>query len=157
MKNKTCCVAGHHDIPADQLEYVMQELRFEVEQAIVDGYTHFLTGFTEGTDQFFAETVIAAQRTNIEIDLEAVLPYRYRYNELLCNEKTSSLILDCAEIGFSNEKKVPNGYSINRRIQLQRSSRMIAVYDGRDTGNTLSAIRMAHAHRVIIKEISLWV
>ena len=35
MAEKTCCVTGHRDIPEDRIAYVEQELRREVEEAIV--------------------------------------------------------------------------------------------------------------------------
>ena len=31
MIGKTCCVTGHRDIPADQIAYVKQALRHEIE------------------------------------------------------------------------------------------------------------------------------
>ena len=48
METKTCCVTGHRDIPKEYLDYVEQELRREVQAAIEDGYTRFISGFAEG-------------------------------------------------------------------------------------------------------------
>ena len=76
MEEKTCCVTGHRDIPADQVDYVKQELRREVEKAIADGFTRFISGFAEGADQYFAEIVAEKRKDNPSIRLEAALPYR---------------------------------------------------------------------------------
>ena len=45
MAEKTCCVTGHRDIPEARIAYVEQELRREVEEAIAEGYTRFISGF----------------------------------------------------------------------------------------------------------------
>ena len=57
MDNKTCCITGHRDIPAERIFYVKQELRREVQVAIEDGYTRFISGFAEGTDLMLAAIV----------------------------------------------------------------------------------------------------
>lgn len=155
MKEKTCCVAGHRDIPADMEEHVRRELRREIEAAIADGYLYFLTDFMEGVDQIFAEVVADICRENEAIRLEAVLPYRNRYNKLFENGKTKPLILACTDVGFTGEKYVGNSIFVCRRKQLERSSRMIVVFDGRDKGGTVSAIRMAHVQGIHIREIPL--
>ena len=48
MDEKTCCVTDHRDISKEHLDYVEQELRREVQAAIEDGYTRFISGFAEG-------------------------------------------------------------------------------------------------------------
>lgn len=58
MNGKTCCVSGHRDIPVQQIEYVKDSLRREIDKAIADGYTRFISGFAEGVDQYFAEIVL---------------------------------------------------------------------------------------------------
>lgn len=45
---KTCCVTGHRDIPAEQVEEVKRALWREIEKAIADGFTRFLSGFAQG-------------------------------------------------------------------------------------------------------------
>ncbi len=57
MSAKTCCVTGHRDIAVDKLDYVKDELKKEVSQAVGDGYTHFISGFARGTDLLFASIV----------------------------------------------------------------------------------------------------
>jgi hypothetical protein len=161
FKDKTCCVAGHSDIPTDKQAHIKKELRREVEQAIADGYLYFLTDLMEGTDQLFAEVVgeireeTGQRGGDNKVRLEAVLPYRNRAAKLLGNKKTSPLIEACTEIGVWGEKYIPGCYAACRKRQLERSSRMIVVFDGRPKGGTVKAIRMAHAKRVAVKEISL--
>ena len=54
---KTCCVTGHRDILAEQMDRIQELLRREILAAIGDGYTHFISGFAAGTDMCFAEIV----------------------------------------------------------------------------------------------------
>ena len=154
-KEKTCCVAGHSDIPTGDMEFVREQLRRKIGEAIEGGWLYFLSDFTEGTGQFFAEAVAEAQRGNDAIRLEAVLPYRGRHAELLDDEACKPLLSACAEVNFSGEEDTPECRAANRREQLRRSSRMILVYDGREGGGTFESIRMGHDHRITIREIPL--
>lgn len=155
QKEETCCVAGHRDIPANQRTHVKQELCREVEAAIADGYQLFLTDFMEGTDQLFAEVVAELMQKTSDLRLEAVLPYRSRRDELLADGKTMPLILACTDASYTGDKYTPGSYTTSRRAQLKRSGRMIVVFDGRDNGGTVKAIRLAHMQNVPIREIPL--
>ena len=64
MAEKTCCVTGHRDIPEARIAYVEQELRREVEEAIAEGYTRFISGFAEGVDLMFA-AIVAEQMEHV--------------------------------------------------------------------------------------------
>ena len=53
MRNKTCCVTGHRDLPQKEINYVKAALGREVDRAVVDGYTCFMSGFGEGGGPVF--------------------------------------------------------------------------------------------------------
>lgn len=156
LKAKTCCVAGHKDIPADQTKYVRAALEREVRAAIADGYIYFQTDFMVGVDQLFAEVVRdISENENGAIRLVGMLPYRNYHQKLFEDERSRALLLASKEIGFSNEDYVRNCHTVCRRKMLRDSSRMIVVYDGRGNGGTAAAIRLAHAQEVPIREIPL--
>ena len=67
MDKKTCCVTGHRNIPAERIAYVEQELRREVQAAIEDGYTRFISGFAEGADLMFAAIVAEQKEHNPDL------------------------------------------------------------------------------------------
>ena len=75
MQGKTCCVTGHRDIPEEQIDNVKQSLEREVDRAIRDGFTSFLSGFAEGTDLLFAEIVAERIAENPALQLRAAIPY----------------------------------------------------------------------------------
>ena len=153
MQIKTCCVTGHRDIPADQADEVKKALHREIEKAIADGFTRFISGFAEGADQCFAEIVADKRNENADLRLEAAIPYRNRYFRLLKDDCTKALLAACTDLYFCSEKYAPNVYAIRNRYMVDCSDRVIAVYDGRDNGGTVSTIRMAHVRRKELREI----
>ena len=92
MTEKTCCVTGHRDIPAEQIDAVKYALRREIIKAVSDGYTEFMTGFADGADQYFAEMVVKLQEDFPNLRLIAVLPYRKRVDSLESREQTKALL-----------------------------------------------------------------
>ena len=54
MEGKTCCVTGHRDLPQKEIGRVKAALRREIDSAVADGFTRFMSGFADGVDQYFA-------------------------------------------------------------------------------------------------------
>ena len=115
MKEKTCCVAGHRDLPAEAVEEIKAALESKVRQAISEGYTCFLTNFMEGAGLLFAEAVVEIQQDDPDIRLEAVLPYRGLREELLADETAGPLLLACSDAQFSGENITPDCHNANRK------------------------------------------
>lgn len=143
MEEKTCCVTGHRDIPVDRLAYVEQELRREVQAAIEDGFTRFISGFAEGVDLMFAAIVAEEKARRPGLFLEAAIPYPGRLKSK--DQQFQKLLKACDGI-----KVVCNTYSKScffqrNRYMVAESQRVIAVYDGREQGGTLFTMRDAHA------------
>ena len=67
MDEKTCCVTGHRDIPKEYSDYVEQELQREIQAAIEDGFTRFISGFAEGVDLMFAAIVVEEKARHPEL------------------------------------------------------------------------------------------
>lgn len=153
MEIKICAVTGHRDIASDQIENVRERLYGEIERAIADGFTWFISGFAEGADQYFAEIVAEKRKKNQALRLEAALPYRNRYITLLKNEKTKALLEFCTDISVISENYAPNVYMVRNRYMVDKADRIIAVYDGREKGGTASTIRMIHVKRKEMREI----
>lgn len=153
MEEKTCCVTGHRSIPSNQADAVRQGLEQAVCQAVADGYTAFISGFADGVDLMFAGIVSQAMQENPEIKLIAAIPYRKRLDTLQKRERTKTLIEQCAEIYVAAEKYLPSVYVKRNRYMVERSDRVIAVYDGRDCGGTAGTIRLAHQMKKELWEI----
>jgi len=155
MIEQTCGFTGHRDIPADKVDFVKQELRAEIMKAINDGFTHFISGFADGSDLYFSAIVAELKAENPALQLEAAIPYRKRLVKLMDNEETRALVLACNIIGVHSEDYSQDCFMKRNRFIVAHAGRIIAVYDGRDKGGTLSTMRFAHVHEREIREIRI--
>lgn len=153
MSARVCCVTGHRDIPAEKLEYVKEELHKEILQAVEDGYTHFISGFSEGADLLFASIVADLIADNPELRLEAAIPYRSRLNTT--NELFRQLIGVCKIVGVHSEKYNRNCFMKRNQFMVSQAQRVIAVYDGREKGGTFFTIRCAYTQKRDIRIIHI--
>ena len=143
MENKTICVTGHRQIPADKLDYVRRELEREVKTALEDGYRIFITGFAEGVDMLFAQIVNEQRGRYPDIFLEAALPYADRAKKL--NKDGQELLATCSGIKVVCEDYIPDCFFLRNRYMVGQSSRVIAVSDGRTEGGTSFTMDYARA------------
>jgi len=137
-----CCVTGHRNIPLNQVDYVNEELRKQIINAIKDGYTHFISGMANGTDLYFAEIVAEYKAQNPNITLEAAIPHRKRLS--VKNPKFQNIIKSCDLIHVESEKYNKSSYLNRNKYMVDNSARIIAVYDGRNTGGTKFTLRYAN-------------
>ena len=82
MKGKTCCVTGHRDLPQNEINKIKTALAHEIDAAVTDGFTCFMSGFADGVDQYFVELVLERKQTTPALELIAVIPYRKRLDSL---------------------------------------------------------------------------
>lgn len=93
MKGKTCCVTGHRDLPQNEINKIKAALEHEIDAAVTDGFTCFMSGFADGVDQYFAELVLERKQTNPALELIAVIPYRKRLDSLNKKTRTRELLV----------------------------------------------------------------
>lgn len=153
MNEKICCVTGHREIPEDKAEYVKERLREEIEQAIGDGFTVFITGMAEGVDLLFAELVIEQRKKRHHLFLEAAIPYRKRI--LTKNPLFRKCFEECDNVHIQHTDYNKGCFMDRNRYMVDKSNRVIAVYDGRKTGGTLFTMGYAHKLEREIREIRI--
>ena len=153
MKKKTCCVTGHRDLPQNQINFVKAALLREIEKAVADGFTCFMSGVAEGVDQYFAEMVIEKQKDDPSLELIAVIPYQKRLDSLRAKGRTYEMLEACCDVVVIQEEYQPSVYSHRNRYMVEHSDRVIAVYDGREKGGTVRTIRFAHQMKKELREI----
>lgn len=153
MEKKVCCVTGHRDLPQNQINYVKAALLREIEKAVADGYTCFMSGFAEGVDQYFVEMVMEKQKEDPALELIAVLPYRKRLDSLREKGRTYEMLEACSDVVVMQEEYRPSVYSHRNRYMVEHSDRVIAVYDGREKGGTVRTIRFTHRMKKELREI----
>ena len=141
MDSKTCCVTGHRNIPANKINHVTYELHREIQAAIEDGYTRFISGFADGTDLLFAAIIAEEKQRNPALTLEAAIPYRGRMRTP--NKEFQRLFLVCDRSTVICESYTPSCYMERNHYMVDHSQRVIAVYNGRKNGGTFSTIQYA--------------
>lgn len=153
MEKKICCVTGHRDLPQNQINYVKAALMREIEKAVADGFTCFMSGFAEGVDQYFVEMVMEKQKDDPSLELIAVIPYQKRLDSLRAKGQTYEMLEACHDVVVIQEEYQPSVYSHRNRYMVEHSNRVIAVYDGREKGGTVRTIRFAHQMKKELREI----
>ena len=151
-KEHTCCVTGHRDIPADKIQYVQMQLRQELLQAILSGYTHFISGFAAGVDLIFAG-IVADLKHEYPITLEAAIPYQDRVKS---PDKTFQCLLkECDIIKVHTDRYSKSCFMVRNRYMVDCSALVIAVHDSRKSGGTAATISYAHRMNRDVREIWL--
>ncbi len=144
----TCCVTGHRNLPESKSESVKALLQREILFAIGEGYTHFISGFADGTDLIFAELVIEMRET-YPITLEAAVPYNRRLHTPDPTFQQLIKLCDTVKVHSENYSKIC--FMLRNRYMVDSSNRVIAVYDGRKNGGTAATVNYA---RQLGKEIA---
>lgn len=146
MEKKICCVTGHRDLPQNQINYVKAALMREIEKAVADGFTCFMSGFVEGM-------VMEKQKDDPSLELIAVIPYQKQLDSLRAKGRTYEMLEACHDVVVIREEYQPSVYSHRNRYMVEHSNRVIAVYDGREKGRTVRTIRFAHQMKKELREI----
>lgn len=119
-----------------------------VRKLINQGYTKFISTFSEGTDLTCASIVDQMKKKHKGVILEAVLPHTSRLTST--NKKFVENLKLCDEI-YAIESDDESEYPNNLNYHLVSSSDiLVAVWDGRKTGVVFGAIEWAN---ILKKEI----
>lgn len=154
-KERVCCFTGHRPegLPWGENEGsalcmgLKAVLAQEVETAWREGYRQFWCGMARGSDLYFAEAVLACQSVHPEAELLAAVP---------CPNQTRGWPKKDVErywhilrwIGGNRCTLVSPEWTrqcMHKRNEymVDRSSRIIAVYDGKSSGGTRYTLQYA--------------
>ena len=146
LKNVTCAFTGHRpqhlpfkfDEEAPGAVAIKQRLREEVEQAIDDGYTIFLSGGALGIDTWAALCVLELRNHYYPfIRLELVLPCLGQESKWSTQAKRRyAYLLDNADAvtRTSRSHYFDGCMKIRNELLVKRSSRLIAVWNKKASG-----------------------
>lgn len=141
MIEKTCCFTGHREISPNRLAYVEMKLRKAIKTAVDDGYTRFITGGAAGADLLFAAIVAEMKEQGHPLYLEAALPYSNRKKSK--DPDFQKILAACDAVKVISEQYNRGCYFARNRYMVDKSSRIIAVYDGRESGGTFYTMQYA--------------
>ncbi len=140
-----CCFTGHRpDKMKMSEEEIKPLLKDEIQNAIEDGFTTFITGMAPGVDIWAAEIVLELKSLHSELKLIAAIPYpgfgKSKHNEPLDRFKT---VKEQADYVQEISPVYHKGVFQQRNIwMVDHSNRVIAVYNG-TAGGTKNTIKYA--------------
>lgn len=155
MRLHRVCFTGHRPEKLNVPERkVVKALEKEIDLAIADGYTTFISGMARGVDIWAAEIVLAKKKKHPDLKLICALPFdgfekswgadwQKRYRSIL--EKADLTRAICQKFSYSS-------YQVRNEWMVDHSSRVIAVWNGEPSG-TKNTIDYAHKMGVTVSNI----
>ena len=148
-----CCFTGHRPEKLGVSEnIVVSALRREIEKAIIDGFTTFITGMARGVDIWAGEIVIDLRKSGQPIRLICASPY-LGFEEQWSEEWQSRYfsVMEQADL----VRYICTGYSAGcfqcrNEWMVDHSARVIAVYNGQP-GGTQNTIHYAQREKINVE------
>ena len=152
----TCCFTGHR---AQKLPFgfdenhpacvrIKEELKAHILEAAHDGYTRFISGGALGVDLWAARAVLELKEDYRWLELEMAIPCADQPDRWGCRHKAAyrDICGRADEVTMVSADAYYNGCMQKRnRYMVDKSSRVIAVYDGSPGG---TAFTLAYARRM---------
>ena len=145
-----CCFTGHRPEKIDMPERkVVAALEKEIKAAIDAGFTTFISGMARGSDIWAAEIVLRLKKKNPSLHLIAASPFEgFELSwKLEWQKRYAAVMAEADLIRFICPKQNMSCYQIRNEWMVDRSARVIAVFNG-EKGGTLNTIRYAEKHGV---------
>lgn len=152
-RSQTCCFTGHRTerLPwgGDESDPRCAALKDRLDQALEaaygDGYRHFVCGMARGADLYFCEAVLGLRQVHGEVTLEAAVPYQGQADHWPENDRRRRELL-LAQCNF--ETVIQHHYtagclSRRNRYMVDKSSLLLAIYDGQPSGGTMYTLHYA--------------
>jgi uncharacterized phage-like protein YoqJ len=158
---KKACFTGHRpnkcggykDNPI--AENIKKNLKIEIEKAIADGYTHFISGGALGVDQWAAQIVLELKQQNKNLYLIIARPFPSQ--DLQWPNDSKKVFLKICENADLVIDVNPDPYAAwkmqaRNKWMIDKSSLVIAVWDG-SNGGTGNAVQYAKSKNKNIVQI----
>ena len=155
-----CCFTGHrHDKLCDVKKNVLKRLNIEIDIAYQEGKNVFISGMATGFDVWAAAAVLEKKKI-YDISLVCALPYpdfcNRQYDQELCR-----IILENADVVKNVCEHYHAGvFQVRNQWMADRSSRIIAAYDGTPGGtrNTINYARKKNIQVInILEPVTSWI
>lgn len=146
---KTCCFSGYRP---KKLPYLAQPegenyqslcccLQSAIDDAVAAGYDTFISGFAEGVDLLAAEIVLKREGM---LTLIAAIPWMGQSESWTPAMKTRyfDLLDRCDDVVYLADSYSARCFQQRNEYMVDRSQRLIAVYDGQK-GGTANTVKYA--------------
>ena len=161
---QTCCFTGHRPskLPWGHREDDLRclDLKMDIVQALVElygrGYRSFYCGMAEGCDLYFAESVLMLRQVHEDVSLHAAVPCRTQADRWLREQRAryQELLKQCDSVNVLQEVYSPGCMMARNRFMVNRSSVLLACYNG-EPGGTRNTIFYAKEQGLEIITIPL--
>ena len=150
MKNelenlKSVCFSGHRIVPFAKQNEIMRLLRNEITKSYNEGYSCFYCGMAIGFDLLAAKATLSLKSELPQIKIIAVLPFREQNEKW--NEKNKveyeTILKKVDDVIIVSDHYHQRCFLQRNDYMVQRSSRLIALYDGKFKGGTFYTYRKA--------------
>ena len=145
-----CAFTGHRPEKLIFSEFDTREwLDFEIHNAIMDGYTTFITGMQRGVDSWAGESVLKRRSKGARIRRIAACAFRGMEDrwDSEWQKRYSSILLNANEVHYIGERPGTASFLKRDRWMVDHASRLIAVYCG-VPGGTRETIEYAKAEGI---------
>lgn len=155
LRRHRCCFTGHRPEKLARSEKeIKAALTEEINQAVQDGLTGFITGMARGVDLWAAEIVLSLRKRNKEIKLICAVPHAgfetrwsSEWKRLYWRVQEEADLVRVISKGY-----YAGVYQIRNQWLVDHAARVIAVYNGQPSGtkNTIDyAVRQGIPVRTI--------
>ncbi len=150
---RACAFTGHRP---ERLAFpekdVIAWLKKEIERAVDDGYTTFISGMQRGVDLWAAEEVLRLKDAGKNVRLVAVVPFRGMEQRWESDWKIRyhRVIKNAAQIVFVSIVPGRAAFFLRNHYVVDHASRLIAVYSG-GGGGTLETMDYAEKKKIEVR------
>lgn len=152
-RETTCCFTGHRPdkLPWGTVETApacraaKEQIAQALERAYEAGFRHFICGMARGGDLYFAEAVMALRERCPGVTLEGARPCESQADAWPEAERRRyQAVLDQCNYETLVQRHYDRGCMMRRnRYMVDRSARIIALYDGAPKGGTYQTLAYA--------------
>ena len=145
LRKHRCCFTGHRPEKLMASESVIKAaLAGEIDLAIRDGFTTFISGVARGVDLWAAELVLDRRAGNPAIKLICASPYKGFERRWSAEWQSlyTSVMARADLIRFIGSGHTRSIYQTRNEWMVDRSARVIAVFNG-ESGGTMNTIQYA--------------
>ncbi len=156
-RNEAGCFTGHREMGEVDRAELRGKIARVVRQWYDEGVTRWYCGMALGFDMLAAEVVLSLQDELPDLELIAAVPFagqedRWRHD----SQVRYNNILDQADEVVYVTQRYERGCEARRnRYMINHSSRVIAFYDGVNTGGTGKTVAMAREQSMPVVNIYL--
>ena len=155
VQTQTCCFTGHRpEKLGAEIREVSELLNREIQNAIRDGYTCFISGMSKGIDLMAAKLVLEHKFQDKRIRLICASPYMgFEKSWSDTDKEEYRMILEQAdEVKYICEHCFRGCFQIRNKWMVDNSSRVIAAFNG-EKGGTKNTIDYALRKNVPVYNI----